>query len=153
MPLEYYITLFGLVLICLVYYLKVLYEWKRKVKISTIIFANKNNSNIKEQKEIVKTLAQAPGPIPWPILGSLAVLGKYEIPFEGFTALAKKYGDVYSMTLGTTRCLIVNNLNLIREVLNQNGRYFGGRPDFIRFHHLFGGDRNNCKYFFSFFLF
>lgn len=146
MPLEYYIILFGIVLICKVCYLKVLYEWKRKVKISTIIFDNKNN--VKESKEIIKVLKQAPGPVPWPILGSLAVLGKYEIPFEGFTALAKKYGDIYSMTLGTTRCLIVNNLNLIREVLNQNGRYFGGRPDFIRFHKLFGGDRNNCKFFF-----
>lgn len=148
MPLEYYIILFGIVLICKVCYLKVLYEWKRKVKISTTIFDNKNSTNVKESKEIIQILDQAPGPVPWPILGSLAVLGQYEIPFEGFTALAKKYGDVYSMTLGTTRCLIVNNLNLIREVLNQNGRYFGGRPDFIRFHKLFGGDRNNCKYFF-----
>lgn len=145
MPLEYYIILFGIVLICKVCYLKVLYEWKRKVKFSTQIIDNKNNTNVKKSKEIIKHLDQAPGPVPWPILGSLAILGQYDVPFEGFTALAKKYGDVYSMTLGTTRCLIVNNLNLIREVLNQNGRYFGGRPDFIRFHKLFGGNRNNCK--------
>lgn len=91
---------------------------------------------------------QAPGPIPWPIIGNLVQLGQYDIPFQGFTEMAKKFGDVYSLTLGTTRCLIVNNLDLIREVLNQNGKYFGGRPDFLRFHKLFGGDRNNCKYFY-----
>ncbi|XP_055904380.1 cytochrome P450 307a1-like [Eupeodes corollae] len=89
------------------------------------------------------TLKQAPGPLPWPVLGNLALLGQYAVPFQGFTELAKQFGDVYSLTLGTTRCLVVNNLELIREVLNQNGKYFGGRPDFLRFHKLFGGNRNN----------
>lgn len=98
----------------------------------------------------VRSYKQAPGPLPWPVLGNLAMLGQYAVPFEGFTELSKKYGDVYSLTLGTTRCLIVNNLKLIREVLNENGKFFGGRPNFIRYNVLFGGDRNNCKCFYSF---
>lgn len=89
---------------------------------------------------------QPPGPIPWPIVGNLVTLGKYDVPFVGLTALAKQYGDCYALTLGSTRCLVVNNLQLIREVLNQNGKFFGGRPDFLRFHTLFGGDRSNCEY-------
>lgn len=91
-------------------------------------------------------IPQAPGPYPWPVLGSAAIIGQYPAPFMGFSALAKKYGDVYSIRIGQGQCLVVSSLELIREVLNQNGRYFGGRPDFLRYHQLFGGDRNNCKY-------
>lgn len=86
------------------------------------------------------------GPHPWPIIGNLDLVGRFNNPFEGFGALTKHYGDIYSLTLGHTRCLIVNNLELIREVLNKNGKFFGGRPDFLRYHKLFGGDRNNCKF-------
>lgn len=122
-------------------YINILYEYKRKVKLEKYVKINKS-----VQSTTIQIYDQAPGPMPLPFIGNLAEIGKYEVPFEGFTALAKKYGDAYSLFLGTTRCLVVNNLELIREVLNQNGRFFGGRPDFIRFHKLFGGDRNNCKY-------
>jgi len=86
-----------------------------------------------------------PGPKPWPIVGSLHLLASYESPFQGLSALAKIYGDVYSITLGTTPCVVVNNFQLIKEVLITKGSQFGDRPNFIRFHKLFGGDRNNCK--------
>lgn len=101
-----------------------------------------------ENKTVV--LKEAPGPTPLPIIGNLHLLGKHESPFQSFTDLAKEYGDIFSLKMGTTKCLVVNNLDLIREVLNQNGKFFGGRPDFIRFHQLFAGDRNNCKYFILF---
>lgn len=104
-----------------------------------------------ENKTVV--LKEAPGPTPLPIIGNLHLLGKHESPFQSFTELAKEYGDIYSLKMGTTKCLVVNNLNLIREVLNQNGKFFGGRPDFIRFHQLFAGDRNNCEYYIFFFFF
>lgn len=101
----------------------------------------------------VAILKQAPGPVPFPVVGSLHLLGSHESPFQAFTALSKEYGDIFSIKLGSTPCLVVNNLELIREVLNHNGKFFGGRPDFLRFHQLFAGDRNNCEFFFSFFLF
>ena len=86
-----------------------------------------------------------PGPMPWPLFGSIHLLAPYESPFVGLSALAKVYGDVYSITLGTTKCVVVNNFQLIKEVLITKGSQFGDRPNFIRFHKLFGGDRNNCK--------
>lgn len=133
-------------------YFKILYESKRKIKIVTVETV-KTDGQIK-QNEVVKEYEQAPGPrYIWPILGNLAELGKYAAPSIAFTELAKRYGDIYSMTLGSTRCLVVNNLDLIREVLNQNGKSFGARPDFIRFHKLFGGDRGNCKCILFYFFF
>ncbi|CAH0562153.1 unnamed protein product [Brassicogethes aeneus] len=83
------------------------------------------------------------GPKPWPVIGSLHLLGTHETPFQAFTALSKLYGDIFSINLGSSRCVVVNNLDLIREVLITKGSDFGGRPDFLRFHKLFGGDRNN----------
>lgn len=144
-----------LIAISLYSYLRVFYECIRKVKIAKSNVKITGNASRGTSIEItdsttddsskMEVFAQAPGPFPWPVLGNLALLGKYDVPFQGFTELAKQFGDVYTLTLGTTRCLIVNNLDLIREVLNQNGKFFGGRPDFLRFHKLFGGDRNNCK--------
>lgn len=126
-------------------YLKVLYQAKRKIKIVTVETVKLANEQHTQQTTVIE-YPQAPGPrLILPILGNLIELGKYAAPSIAFTELAKKYGDIYSMTLGSTRCLVVNNLDLIREVLNLNGKSFGARPDFIRFHKLFGGDRGNCK--------
>jgi Cytochrome P450 len=86
-----------------------------------------------------------PGPIAWPVIGSLHLIAKYEVPFEAFTALSKIYGDIFSITLGTTPCVVVNSFPLIKEVLITKGPHFGGRPNFIRYDILFGGDRDNCK--------
>lgn len=126
-------------------YLKVLYQAKRKIRIVTVETV-KSASGQEKQRSVINEYPQAPGPrFIWPIIGNLAEMGKYAVPSVAFTELAKQYGDIYSMTLGSTRCLVVNNLALIREVLNLNGKIFGARPDFIRFHKLFGGDRGNCK--------
>ncbi|KAJ8945603.1 hypothetical protein NQ314_009130 [Rhamnusium bicolor] len=84
-----------------------------------------------------------PGPKPWPLIGSLHLLGEYETPFQAFTVLSKIYGDIFSISLGSTPCVVVNSFDLIKEVLITKGGDFGGRPDFLRFHKLFGGDRNN----------
>ncbi|XP_055371674.1 cytochrome P450 307a1-like [Condylostylus longicornis] len=139
-----------LIILSLYCYLKVLYDSLKRIKIlnNNSDFSNlrKTSDKLIKNTEITSeiiVLPQAPGPLPWPILGNLALLGQYDVPFEGFTDLSKRFGDIYSLTLGTTRCLIVNNLNSIKEVLNQNGKFFGGRPDFIRYQKLFGGDRSN----------
>ncbi|KAJ6638258.1 Cytochrome P450 [Pseudolycoriella hygida] len=129
-------------ILILINYLQTLYDVRRKVKI-TSYRTIRNADGTKEQEKIVKEYTQAPGPTPLPILGNLATIGKYEVPFVGFSDLAKKFGDIYTLTFGTSKCLVVNNLELIREVLNQNGKFFGGRPDFLRFHKLFGGNRSN----------
>lgn len=89
---------------------------------------------------------EAPGPRPWPLIGSLHLLAGHETPFQAFTELSKVYGNIFSIDLGATQCVVVTSFRLIKEVLILKGGDFGGRPDFIRFHKLFGGDRNNCKY-------
>ncbi|XP_044256374.1 cytochrome P450 307a1-like [Tribolium madens] len=90
-----------------------------------------------------KSPSTIPGPRPWPIIGSMHLLGRHETPFEAFTALSQVYGDIFSIHLGSASCVVVNNFKLIKEVLIAKGGDFGGRPDFARFHKLFGGDRNN----------
>lgn len=115
-------------------YIRIIIKCKRKVP------HHKTLSNGEKEMYLV---SQAPGPHPWPIIGNLDIIGRFYNPFKGFSLLAQQYGDIYTLTLGHTRCLVVNNLELIREVLNNNGKVFGGRPDFLRYDKLFGGDRNN----------
>lgn len=130
----------------LVHYVRTLKAARRPVRIQTQRIVRDPADGQRRTEVYEHAYQQPPGPRPWPIIGNLVTLGKYEVPFIGLTALAKQYGDCYALTLGSTRCLVVNNLELIREVLNQNGKFFGGRPDFLRFHTLFGGDRANCEY-------
>jgi cytochrome P450 family 307 subfamily A len=102
------------------------------VKVSVEVLKQIESSKIKSHHVEMKAdvLVQPPGPLPLPVLGNLALLGKFSSPFEGFSALSKIYGDVYSLTLGSIRCVVVNDLEMIKEVLNQNGKFFGGRPNF-----------------------
>lgn len=147
------ILFFVLFCLCLLSYLKNLYNARRHIKITTLRTVRKCDSSDNVPEVCVRSYPQPPGPTPWPIIGNLITLGKYDVPFIGLTELAKTYGNCFSLTLGQTRCLVVNNLELIREVLNQNGKFFGGRPDFLRFHTLFGGDRSNCKFSIIYFTF
>ncbi|KMY97759.1 cytochrome P450 307a1 [Drosophila simulans] len=120
-------------------YICILYGVKRRV-----LQAVKTKNSTEINHIAYQKYNQAPGPRPWPIIGNLHLLDRYrDSPFAGFTAFAQQYGDIYSLTFGHTRCLVVNNLELIREVLNQNGKVMSGRPDFIRYHKLFGGERSN----------
>jgi cytochrome P450 family 307 subfamily A len=91
-------------------------------------------------------LPQAPGPRSWPLIGSLHLLGGYEVPYAAFTDLGKRYGPLVSMDLGNQKCMVVNGLDNIKEVLINKGAHFDGRPNFARFHQLFCGDKENCKY-------
>lgn len=135
------------VAVLLANYIKVLYDYFRSVDPMQVANIRESLRSKKPNTEVqlLKKVNQAPGPVPWPILGNLSLLGKYENPFVAFTDLSTKYGDAFSLTLGSTRCVVLNSVELITEALSRNGVYFGDRPDFVRFHRLFGGDRNNCK--------
>lgn len=61
------------------------------------------------------------------------------------TNLSKKYGDIYSLRLGTVSTVVVSSMQLIRKVLVEQGSDFGDRPNFLRYNVLFGNDRGNCK--------
>jgi len=92
-----------------------------------------------------------PGPRPWPVIGSLHLLGNFtKHPFEAFTRLQEVYGPIFQMRLGTMNAVVINTEEDRREVLQVKGDHFDGRPDFRRFDVMFGGDRRNSLAFCDF---
>nr|AKH03498.1 cytochrome P450 307F1 [Paracyclopina nana] len=85
----------------------------------------------------------APGPKPWPLIGSLHLMDGYKIPFAAFTELSQKYGNIFSIKLGNSWCVVVNDPKDVKEVLITKGAHFDGRPTLRRFDVLFGGDKEN----------
>lgn len=76
------------------------------------------------------SLHSPPGPFPWPIVGNAAQLGC--APHLYFTHMAKKYGNVFQIKLGS-RTVVVLNGDVIRTALIKKGADFAGRPDFTSF--------------------
>merc|ERR1711936_1223196 len=82
-------------------------------------------------------------PRPFPILGSLHLMHGYRIAYAAFSKLTREYGNVFSMKLGSSWCVVVNDTKTIKEVLITKGAHFDGRPNLKRFAFLFGGDKEN----------
>ncbi|GFY70901.1 cytochrome P450 307a1 [Trichonephila inaurata madagascariensis] len=83
-----------------------------------------------------------PGPRGLPVLGASHIIGRFKNHWDAFSALRKQYGDIYGVTLGSRRCVVVSNMSFIKEVLVAKCHEFANRPDFLRFHAIFRGDRN-----------
>lgn len=91
-------------------------------------------------------LPEPPGPKPWPIMGSLHILGRYDVPYKAFADLVRDFdSQVIKLRMGSVPCVVVNGLENIREVLTTKGHHFDSRPNFNRYHLIFGGDKENCK--------
>nr|QFU80943.1 cyp307a1 [Eotetranychus kankitus] len=87
----------------------------------------------------------APSPSRLPIIGHLHLLAKFpDDPWKGFDAIRQQFGDVVSLKLGTCDTIMVSSLETIKEVLINKAKIFSGRPDFYRYHLIFGGDRENA---------
>ncbi|XP_017884375.2 cytochrome P450 307a1-like [Ceratina calcarata] len=108
--------------------------------------------HLRSRKETTKTVAvddddtlpEPPGPKPWPILGSLHILGRYDVPYKAFADLVKDFDcQVIKLRMGSVPCVVVNGLENIKEVLNIKGHHFDSRPNFIRYNLLFGGNKEN----------
>ncbi|XP_043222694.1 cytochrome P450 307a1-like [Amphibalanus amphitrite] len=86
-----------------------------------------------------------PPPRPWalPIIGNMVQLGLKPNPYECMADISRRLGAVYGLKLGPTEAVVVNDMASIREVLVTKGDHFDGRPNFLRYHELFGGDRDN----------
>ncbi|XP_052428452.1 steroid 17-alpha-hydroxylase/17,20 lyase [Carassius gibelio] len=63
-----------------------------------------------------------------PIIGSLLSLVTDCPPHIFFQQLQKKYGDLYSLMMGSHKVLIVNNHHHAKEILMKKGKIFAGRP-------------------------
>lgn len=96
-----------------------------------------------EQRTILAP--KPPGPKPFPIIGNLASMGGYEVPYQAFDALAEKYGSIISLRLGSVPTVVVNGIDNIKEVLITKTTHFDSRPNFRRYHDLFSGNKQNCK--------
>lgn len=89
---------------------------------------------------------QAPGPKRKFIIGNLDVLDGYEIPYMAFSDLAQKYGNIIKLQMGNVPSLVINGVENIKEVLIYKGHHFDSRPNFKRYHMLFSGNKENCKF-------
>nr|WEQ50542.1 cytochrome P450 76AH57 [Salvia officinalis] len=67
----------------------------------------------------------APGPFPYPIIGNMLQLGTK--PHSTFAELAKKYGPLMSIHLGSLYTVIVSSPAMAKEILHKHGQAFSGR--------------------------
>ncbi|CAG7664503.1 unnamed protein product [Allacma fusca] len=86
---------------------------------------------------------KAPGPYAIPVLGNLLSVAKYPDITVALSALAKQYGEIVSLKLGSMDCLVISGLDKIKTVLHTKGHLFDARPNFQRHNLLFGNDKNN----------
>lgn len=119
------------------------YNGKRIRTIASNLISEDSKS--KSKTTTVTSLNRAPGPKPLPVIGNLAVLDGYEVPYQAFSVLREKFGNIISLQLGTVPALVVNGFDNIKEVLIHKGQHFDGRPNFRRYHKLFCGNKENCK--------
>ncbi|XP_068964692.1 cytochrome P450 1B1 isoform X1 [Petaurus breviceps papuanus] len=72
-----------------------------------------------------------PGPFQWPLIGNAVEVGS--IPHLSFTRLARRYGDVFQIRLGSYPVVVLNGERAIRQALVQQGSAFASRPQFPSF--------------------
>ncbi|XP_007892109.1 cytochrome P450 1B1 [Callorhinchus milii] len=78
-----------------------------------------------------------PGPFPWPIIGNATQIGK--VPHISFSRMARRYGNVFQIKLGSRSVVVLNGEECIREALVRKAEQFSGRPDFASFNEVSGG--------------
>ncbi|XP_077989250.1 steroid 17-alpha-hydroxylase/17,20 lyase-like [Glandiceps talaboti] len=67
-----------------------------------------------------------PGPCGLPLLGCVFSVGRN--PHKSFVNLAKKYGDIFSIKLGSHNIVVLNSIELVKEALLKKENDFMGRP-------------------------
>ncbi|GLJ31823.1 hypothetical protein SUGI_0640380 [Cryptomeria japonica] len=67
-----------------------------------------------------------PGPRPWPVIGSLHLLGN--LPHQALTRLAKKYGSIMFLRLGSIPTVVVSSPDMAKEFLKTHDLVFATRP-------------------------
>ncbi|XP_070762866.1 cytochrome P450 2D15-like [Enoplosus armatus] len=75
-----------------------------------------------------------PGPRPIPIFGNLLQLS-LESPVADLERLAKRYGKVYSLFIGSRPAVVINGLQALKEALVNKAADFSGRPQGLLINH------------------
>ncbi|KAM3910646.1 cytochrome P450 2A4-like [Leptodactylus fuscus] len=73
-----------------------------------------------------------PGPTPLPILGNVLQLGKGDL-VKSLLKLSEKYGEVFTIYLGSRPVIVVTGYKAVREVYVDRGDDFLGRGDVSAF--------------------
>ena len=82
-------------------------------------------------KQRVDRRTQLPGPWGLPIVGYLPFLGgQMNLTLD---RLAKRYGNVFQLQLGSRKVVVISGQETIRKALLNNVTVFAGRPDFYTF--------------------
>ena len=66
------------------------------------------------------------GPFPLPIVGNLHLFGTR--PYQTFANYSKLYGNVFSISFGMKRVVIISDITATREALIEKAIIFAGRP-------------------------
>lgn len=115
---------------------------------------NSGKASGKDKKSLKNSILaeyqRPPGPKPLPIIGNLACMNGYEVPYQAFDDLAKKFGPIVSLRLGSVPSVVINGIDNIKEVLITKSSHFDSRPNFQRYNVLFSGNKQNCKYILKF---
>ncbi|XP_001636598.3 cytochrome P450 1A1 [Nematostella vectensis] len=81
-----------------------------------------------------------PGPWSLPVVGNIFLFGSS--PHRNVTNLAKHYGEVFSMKLGSMEAVILNSVDVVKEALVKRASDFSGRPPLHTFLLSSNGGRN-----------
>eukprot|EP00072_Mus_musculus_P062888 XP_011244568.1 PREDICTED: cytochrome P450 1B1 isoform X3 [Mus musculus] len=84
-----------------------------------------------------KPWSSPPGPFPWPLIGNAAAVGQASHLY--FARLARRYGDVFQIRLGSCPVVVLNGESAIHQALVQQGSIFADRPPFASFRVVSGG--------------
>ncbi|GLJ31806.1 hypothetical protein SUGI_0639730 [Cryptomeria japonica] len=68
-----------------------------------------------------------PGPRPWPVVGNLHLLGN--LPHQALTTLARKYGSIMFLRLGSVPTVVVSSPAMAKEFLKTHDLVFATRPN------------------------
>ncbi|XP_033744220.1 cytochrome P450 2J6-like [Pecten maximus] len=79
-----------------------------------------------------------PGPTGYPIVGSMPMMRKGNV-LETFQRVRVKYGDVYSVQLGSTFTVVINGVDALNEAFVKNADQFSDRPDNFAVPHTLRG--------------
>ena len=74
-----------------------------------------------------------PGPFPLPVLGNLLSISQ-KMPYRDLATMAKKYGKLFRIQMGSKKAIVINSYEIAREALVTKAKDFAGRPP-----HFFGG--------------